>query len=299
MLSVIILTHNESMHIRRAIESVRDIADHIYIVDSGSTDNSIEIAESLGAKTSFHPWLNHATQLNWAIDQLPKDTQWVMRLDADEYIDDELREQIAQRLDGLADDIKGIRIGRRMTFLRRPIYYGGLFPTPVVRFFRYGFGRCENRWMDEHLIIEGNITDFSGELIDDNKNNLGWWTQKHNNYASREAVEMLNQKYNFLPIEGQLDNKHNDQAGRKRWIKNNVYNKISPSLRGALYFIYRYFIRLGFLDGKEGLAFHFLQGFWYRFLVDSKMLEVEMQLRPDYPIKTAIKDILGIDLDQK
>lgn len=298
MLSVIILTKNEQGHIARAIESVRSIAQRIYVVDSGSNDDTIAIAKSYDAIILSNPWRNYATQFNWAIAQLPDDSDWVLRLDADEYVTDELNAEIHQKLNQLPVETKGIIIGRRMTFLRRTIRYGGIFPTQVIRFFRYGYGQCENRWMDEHLLIDGEVEQFSGEIIDDNMNTLTWWTEKHNQYANREAIDMLNQKHHFMGQSNDLEQTKAGQAGRKRWIKNNIYTKIPMGLRPLIYFLYRYIIRLGFLDGKEGFAFHFLQGFWYRYLVDVKIFEVEQHMKKTaLPIETAILDILGITVN--
>ncbi len=299
LLTVVILTKNEEMHIERALNSVQGVADRTFIVDSGSTDKTIEIATAKGASVLLNPWTNHATQFNWALDQLPEDTQWVMRLDADEYVTPTLACEIANDLKALTNDISGVSVGRRMNFLGARVRFGGLFPIRIIRLFRYGRGRCENRWMDEHILVQGPTADFSGEIVDDNLNSLTWWTEKHNAYASREVVDLLNLEYNFMPNETMADLKKGKQAGTKRWLKEKVYSRLPSQLRASLYFFYRFVLRLGFLDSKEGRAFHILQGFWYRYLVDAKMQEVRRHmLAKQKDAQTAIRDVLGIDLQR-
>jgi len=244
-----------------------------------------------------NPWVNYATQFNWALDHLPEGTDWVLRLDADELVTPDLAQEIKRALDGLPDEIEGVYVGRRMTFLGRPMRWGGVFPIRVLRLFRHSKGRCENRWMDEHIQISGRAANFSGEIIDDNQNTLTWWIAKHNEYASREVVDLLNLEFGFMPLETVATLKGGQQTGVKRWLKENVYAHLPGGLRAFVYFLYRYVIRLGFLDGKEGTAFHVLQGFWYRFLVDAKLYEVKKHMRSHgVDVTTAIREVLGIEL---
>ncbi|KFE33431.1 glycosyltransferase family 2 protein [Thioclava atlantica] len=297
MLTVVILTRDEERHIARAIGSVTGIAERIFVADSGSTDRTVTIAEALGAEVRFNPWRNYATQFNWALDQLPQDTEWVLRLDADEIVTPELAREIGAQLAGLGADIDGAWVSRRMTFLGRPIRWGGVFPVRVLRLFRHGRGRCEDRWMDEHVLVSGPTADFSGEIVDDNLNSLTWWTAKHNAYASREVVDLLNLRYRFMTHETVADLRGGKQAEVKRWIKEHLYARLPGGSRAFIYFVYRYFIRLGFLDGREGTAFHVMQGFWYRFLVDAKLFEVERHMqRHGSDAPAAIKAVLGIDV---
>lgn len=297
MLTVVILTFNEAQHVARAIGSVRDIAQRIVVVNSGSTDTTCKIAGDLGAQVLHNPWVNYATQLNWALDQLGDDTDWVLRLDADEIVMPELAAEIGKSITTLDDDIEGVFVSRRMTFLGRPIRHGGLFPIRVLRLFRHGKGRCENRWMDEHIKVEGKTADFHGEIVDDNLSSLSWWTEKHNSYASREVVDILNLEHGFMPHETVASLTGGQQAGVKRWLKERVYARLPGGLRAFAYFFYRYILRLGFLDGREGRAFHILQGFWYRFLVDAKLFEVRKYMtQHDVDVVTAIDKVLGIKL---
>jgi glycosyltransferase involved in cell wall biosynthesis len=296
-LTVMILTKNEERHIARALDSVKDIADRCVLIDSGSTDETVAIAQEKGAQVLVNPWRNYATQFNWGLDQLPTETQWVLRLDADEFVTPELATQISRSLSALDETISGVYVSRRMYFLGRPIRWGGVFPIRVLRLFRHRQGRCENRWMDEHVIVDGAVADLSGEIIDDNRQSLSWWTEKHNAYASREVVDLLNLEFGFMPHETVANLSSGKQAGIKRWVKESVYARLPGGFRAFLYFLYRYLFRLGFLDGKEGAAFHILQGFWYRYLVDMKYHEVKtyMDRHQTDPV-AAIAAVLAIEL---
>ncbi len=290
MITVIILTFNEEIHIARALKSVSEIAQRVVVVDSGSTDETRKIAADLGAEVLQNPWTNHASQFNWALDQLKDDSNWILRLDADEIVTPALANEISNSLEKLHHDVAGVTIGRTITFLGRPIRHGGVFPIKVLRLFRNGRGRSENRWMDEHIKVAGETVDFNGEIVDDNLNSLTWWTQKHNNYASREAIDLLNLEHQFMPSDAADSFKGGQQAGAKRWIKERIYARLPGGVRAFAYFFYRYVIRLGFLDGREGAAFHFLQGFWYRFLVDAKLHEVRA-----YMAKHKVDPVTAVD----
>lgn len=297
LLSVVILTKNEELHIERALDSVQSIADRVFVIDSGSIDRTVELASARGATVLHKPWVNYATQFNWALDQLPQDTQWVLRLDADEIVTSSLALEIAGKLHQLASDVDAVYVGRRMNFLGERVRFGGLFPIRIIRLFRHGRGRCENRWMDEHILVEGATAEFAGEIVDDNRNSLTWWTEKHNAYASREVVDLLNLEHGFMASETVADLKGGREPGIKRWLKEKVYARLPAQFRASLYFFYRFFLRLGFLDTSGGRAFHMLQGFWYRYLVDAKLQEVRKHMRDTQKdAKTAIRDVLGIDL---
>lgn len=296
-LTAIILTLNEACHLPRCIASLRGVADRLLVVDSGSTDDTVAIATAAGARVIQRAWVNHAAQFNWALSQLDPDADWILRIDADEYLTPVLAEEIRERLPGLGADIEGVIIGRRMTFQGRLIRFGGLFPVRVLRLFRSGRGACENRWMDEHIKVMGRTVNFRGELIDDNLNTLTWWTNKHNHYASREAIDLLNLEYGFMPRDSVASVFGGSQAGLKRWLKEAVYARLPGEARAFGYFFYRYIVRGGFLDGRAGAAFHVLQGFWYRYLVDAKVTEVKRVMREQsVDARTAIMRVLGISI---
>lgn len=291
-LTVIILTCNEAMHIARAILSVRDVADRILVVDSGSTDGTVQIAARHGAKVLRHGWVNHAVQFNWALDQITDTPGWVLRLDADEVMTQTLADEIRA---GLPEDVDGYYIGRGIKFMGQLVRHGGICRTPTLRLFRNGRGRCEALWMDEHIVVSGPTGHLRGQVIDDNRHPLDWWVQKHNGYASREVVDVLNAEFGFLPCAGVLPG--HGRAAAKRWVKRHIYARLPAGLRAGGYFFYRYVLRLGFLDGRRARSFHVLQGFWYRYLVDAKLGEVRRYMAANgaSPV-TAIKDVLGIDV---
>lgn len=295
-LTVIILTLNEARHLPRCLESVKKACGSIFVVDSFSTDDTVRIGQSYGAKVLQRPFVNYALQFNWALSQLDENVEWVLRLDADETLSSTLVAEILARLPAMGSHVDGVVCGRRMIFQGKLIRFGGVSPIRVLRIFRNGRGWCENRWMDEHVKVDGAIEDFRGDIIDDNLNSLTWWTAKHNHYASREAVDLLNLKYRFMPHDSVAGLRHS-QAGVKRWIKESVYARLPRGFRASAYFFYRYVVRLGFLDGPSGTAFHFLQGFWYRYLVDAKIAEVERYIKTHAcePLD-AIEQVLEINL---
>ena len=296
-LVAVILTLDEEIHIARCIASVKDVASEVLVVDCYSTDGTLEIAGALGARIIQHQWVNHAVQFNWALTQLDAATEWVMRIDADEVLTPELASEMRARLQSLSPEIDGVYWGRRMTFQGRLIRHGGVFPVQVLRLFRYGRGRCENRWMDEHIRVAGPTVDFAGEMIDDNLQSLTWWTDKHNKYASREAVDLLNLEFHFMPHDTVASLRSGKQVEIKRWLKERVYAICPRGIRALGYFLYRYVLRLGFLDGQAGTAFHFLQGFWYRYLVDAKVTEVKRYMvEHNVDIKLAMARVLGVKI---
>ncbi len=279
--SVLILTFNEELHIERCIKSLQPFAKNIFIVDSYSTDKTVEIAESLGAKVYQNKWVNYAIQYQWGLDNCPIETEWVMRMDSDEYVLPELAKEINVKMDTLEDDVSAIYIKRRVHFMDRWIKHGSYYPIWLLRIWQFKQGKIEERWMDEHIkLSSGKTVQFENDLVDDNKNNLTWWTDKHNNYATREAVDILNIIYGFKKYDEVEPNLTGTQEQRKRWLKIR-YASLPLFLRPVLYFTWRYFFKLGFLDGKPGLVWHFLQGGWYRFLVDAKINEIYFKAGKD------------------
>ena len=292
-LSVIILTYNEQQHIERCINSIKNFAKDIYVVDSFSQDKTVEIAKKNGAIVLQNKWPdNHSIQFNWALENCNITTKWVMRLDADEVVSPELSEEINVEL--LKDNnIKGYILKRGHIFLGKKMLHGGNYPIKLLRIWKYGFGYCEDKLMDEHIVLNGDYETkiLSGSFWDKNLNGIAWWTEKHNSYSTKEAIMQLRNK--------SCHNVNNKQSGlkSKRFLKYLVYEKLPKSLRAFIYFNYRYFVRLGFLDGYQGLVWNFLQGFWYRFLVDVKVYEIEKKAKKNnLTIKEVVKNEHGIDL---
>lgn len=279
-LAVVILTLNEARHIGRALDSVATIASQVFVIDAGSTDDTAAIAKARGAIVLTNPWTNHAAQVRWALEHAPITADWVMRLDADEIIGPDLAEAIAKRLDALPADVCGVNFKRRYVFMGRWIKHGGLYPAVFLRLWRRGQAMVEDRWMDEHMaLLQGRAVTFDGEFADINLNNLSYWVDKHNKYATSEAVEVLAKRYALFERKTNAGLDASPQAARKRLIKEKLYNHLPLGVGPLGYFAYRYLFQLGFLDGPEGLIFHGLQGFWYRFLVDAKRAEFDRALR--------------------
>lgn len=293
-LTVIILTKNEEKNIAKCIQSFRGAAKRFVIVDSFSTDRTEEICRQLndrlspqGISVDFYEnaWVNYAAQLNWGIDHTNITTAWSMRMDADEELLPELAEEIKEKLTDtsvVTGDVNGIILRRRLIFMGRFIRHGGRYPEYLLRIWRTGKARCEQKAMDEHMILtQGRTVTFRNDLQDNNQKDLEWWTAKHNWYSNREVLdhqEFLEKLDKNADAGGKtLENggSSTPQAAHKRRIKNGGYYRLPRFFRAHLYFIYRYYIRLGFLDGPEGRIFHFLQAYWYRFLVDAKMYECE------------------------
>ena len=281
-ISVLILTLNEELHIERCIRSLLPFSEEIFIIDSYSTDKTVEIAESLGVKVYQNRWPgNHAAQFQWGLENCLIETEWVMKMDSDEYVLPELSDEINAKMRMIDDDVSGIYIKRRVYFMERWIKHGGYYPTWLLRIWKFSKGEMEQRWMDEHIkLSSGKSIQFEHDLVDDNKNNLTWWTQKHNDYATREAVDLLNIIYGFKKYDEVRPDLMGTQEQRKRWLKIR-YASLPLFLRPVLYFTLRYFFQLGFLDGKPGLVWHFLQGGWYRFLVDAKINEIYFKAGKD------------------
>lgn len=295
-LAVVILTYNEEMHIERAIKSVQSIASEIFVIDSGSKDATVKIAQKNGATVLYHPFINQAKQFNWALDNAPITASWIMRLDADEIIESDLALEIQQKIPQLDANIVGINLKRKHIFMDRWVRFGGRYPLILMRIWRTGYGRVEDRWMDEHVVISsGETTTFDGGFADHNLNDLTFFTDKHNKYATREAIEVLNHKYQLFNQDKSLNSDSTSfQASFKRNIKEKIYNKLPFTLSAFAYFIWRYIFQLGFLDGRSGLTYHFLQGYWYRFLVGAKIMELENAIEGMTDKREIIKKISNL-----
>lgn len=300
-ISAIILTYNEEKNIETCLKSLEGLVENIFIVDSYSDDLTVEIASMYTDKIFQHPFENYAKQLNWALKNLPINTEWVMRIDADERVMPALRGELLNQMYKLDSDITGLYIKVRVYFMGRWMKHGGTHPVWHLRIWRKDKAYCEERWMDEHMkVIEGKLSFFESDIIDENRKKLHWWIGKHNNYATREAIDILNLGYGFINYDETIPPRlFGRQEQRKRWIKEKIYANMPLFIRPILYFIYRYTIQLGFLDGKEGLIWHVLQGFWYRFLVDSKVYEIKRRARSEgKSAREVISEIYGIKFEK-
>lgn len=298
-LTVVILTKNEEKNLRKCIESFRGIAKRFVVVDSFSTDGTELLCKQLnselqkiGSKLDFYQnkWIDYATQLNWGLTKTSITTEWSMRMDADEELMEDLVLEIETELPKLKSVINGVILRRRVYFMGRWIKYGGRYPELLLRIFRTGKAACEQKIMDEHMILsEGQTVEFKNDLIDNNTKDLEWWTNKHNWYSNREVLDyQMVEKNSLIKTELVENSVSSKQAKFKRRVKNKGYYQMPKFFRAHMYFIYRYYIKLGFLDGPEGKIFHFLQAYWYRFLVDAKMYECEKfekEMKPQGDLK--------------
>lgn len=276
-IAAIILTKNEEKHIARCINSLKGICNEIFVIDSLSTDRTCEIAEELGAKVYKNPWKNYATQFNYGVYQCPIQSEWIWRIDADEFLEGNIGIAVKNALSNCSADVNGIYVRKRIDFMGKPLLHGGWYPSYHLKIFRKGHGDCENRWMDEHIrIFDGTtITIEEGNQVDANLNDLTWWTEKHNGYATREMVDMLMMEYGMDAKAQEVTPKFfGTEEQRKRWLKIK-YIKTPLFIRPFINFFLRYILKRGFLDGKEGFLWHILQGFWYRMLVDAKIFEIK------------------------
>ena len=293
-ITAIILTNNEEKHIERCINSLRTTITKIVVIDSFSTDSTLQILKKHNIEFYQKEWLNYSSQLNWGIDKANINTEWVLRIDPDEIPSENFKKNIKTYLESLSDKTCGVSIIRRLNFFEKEINFGGDFPQRGVRLWRNGKGRCENTWSDEHIVIDGLIEITELDIIDKNINNINWWTDKHNRFATREMIEF------FLNNERmKQDNKLKLEKREmlKKKLKFNIYYKFPMFLRPFLFFIYKYFFRLGFLCGWQGFLWCFLQGFWYRVLVDIKILELKKIIKKnDINFKEAIKIEYGFDI---
>ena len=272
-IAVIILTKDEKLHIGRCLERIAALSPRqVFVVDCFSTDGTQRIVEEWQndktGQTHFiisvaeHEWPGlYAVQFNWALDNLPIETKWVLRLDADEYLTPETVERLKEELPKLPDDVSGLTLELKRRFMGGEIRHG-TNGIRLLRIFKHGIGRCEERAMDEHIVLsEGRCIDFNGTFYDDNLNTFEWWQEKHRGYAKREAMDAISLFNNPERLK-------NPSATDRKKIK---YYKLPRYFRAIAYFCIRYFLKLGFLDGLAGFRWHFWQGLWYRWIVDREI----------------------------
>lgn len=274
--SAVVLTYNEERNIGPCLTSIRDLVDEIFVVDSGSTDDTLSLVQEFTDKIVYHPFENYSQQRNWAQANLPFANRWVFHLDADERVTAELGRSLTTFFASKQHEhIEGLLVSRRTVFWGRPIWHGGHYPAHHLRIFRRDKGRCEDRLYDQHFIVDGKIQRISGDLVDVITSDLTTWTVRHAQWGRLEALEQLtaNSENDGRQV---APNINGNPIERRRWLRS-FYGRAPLFLRSFGYFIYRYFIRLGFLDGPEGLVFHFLQGCWFRFYVDAKIFELRQQ----------------------
>jgi glycosyltransferase involved in cell wall biosynthesis len=267
-LSIVILTYNSEQTIENTLIAAGRVSDDIHVVDSFSTDNTLSLSGQHGAHFVHHEFVNYSRQRNWAIEHLPLKHEWELHVDADEI----LSEQLILELNALkathCSDIQGYFIPRLVRFLGRPIRHGGMYPIWHMRLFRRGHGRCEDREYDQHFIVHGRTSKLRGAMIDDIKMPLREWVNRHNQWSDAEVRELL-RRSRITQVRARLTG---NPIEIKRYLRAR-YLALPPFSRALLFFLYRYLVRFGWLDGTPGLIFFVLQTFWFRFLIDSKLYE--------------------------
>ena len=267
-LSVIVLTQDEEHHIEACLASVAGWVAEIHVVDSGSTDRTLEIARRFTNQIHHHPFDHYSQQRNWALEHLPLKGEWLLQLDADHRVSSELRAVLEARFArGIAPETNGFLIPRRTVFMKRWIRHGGHYPVYQAVLFRRGRGRCEQRGYDQHYLVEGQVELLPADIIDEFNEPLSRFVERHRRWAAQEALEIRSGRTdaqvkplrNGTPIE------------QRRWMRQRYY-ALPPFARAFGYFFWRYFWKRGFLDGVPGLVFHSVQGLWFRLLVDRELL---------------------------
>jgi glycosyltransferase involved in cell wall biosynthesis len=270
--TVVILTRNEEVNLPSALRSVVGWAHEAVVLDSMSTDATESVARAGGARFLTREFDNYSAQRNFALREVPIATDWVLFLDADEWLPDALKAEIAEVVNSAPNE-DGFLVKYRLIWLGHWVRHG-YYPTWLLRLVRRSAARCESREVNEHIVVEGAVGRLRHDFIHEDRKPLSEWIAKHNTYAGREARLLLEAEQQAGRLEASLTG---TQAERKRWVRARVWNRLPPLLRPLLYFFYRYFLRGGFLDGRAGLVFHFLQGLWYPFLIDAKYLELRMK----------------------
>ena len=271
-LAVVILTHNEEANIAQALDSVVGWADEVWVLDSHSTDRTVEIAEEHGAKVAFKSFVSFPDQRNYALRELPIRSEWVLFVDADEWITPELRRSMDGALAGKPKE-NGFYIKRRFVWMGRWLKRG-YYPTWLLRLLRRSAAQCERRSVNEHFVVEGVTGRLEGDIVHEDRGGLDSWLVKHVGYAEKEARERVREE--SLRPAGRL---LGSQADRKRWVRENIWNRLPLFVRPFLYYFYRYFITGAFLEGYPALTYHFLQALWYPFLIDMHTLRLRREGR--------------------
>lgn len=274
-LATIVLTYNEESNLQPCLESLQGLRHSVYVVDSGSTDRTVEIARAYDGHVLQHPFESHARQWAWALAQLD-DVEWVLGLDADQRLTAELRDTIASLFDARGSAKRsaydGFYVNRRQIFRGQWIRHGGYYPKYLLKLFRLRKVRLDERdLMDHHFYVPGRVGQLTGDLIENNlkEADISFWIVKHVRYADQHAREELARRADARPwlIQPTL---FGTPDQRTVWLKR-LWFHLPLYTRPFGYFIYRYVFQRGFLDGKQGFIFHFLQAFWYRLLVDIRI----------------------------
>lgn len=269
--TVIILTYNSEQDIRLCLESVADLADEIFIVDSFSTDHTLEIARLFTSNIYQHQFENFAKQRMWGLENLPIRNEWILHLDADERFMPELSMEVCQVIDNNGNGIDAYYIKRRFYFLGKWLRYGSNYPMPEIRLFRKHLIRVIDACPREYVAVRGKVGTLRHDMIHENNRGLSAWVTKANMLAEWDAVELITSQGAIRLNSASTD--EYVELRRSRWLRQAVWNKLPMFVRPFFLFIVRYVFQLGFLDGAPGLVYAVLKHFWYPFLISAQYYE--------------------------
>ena len=271
--SIIILTFNEELNITDCLNSIKNISNDIVVLDSFSTDRTIEICKNYNCRLFQNKFYNHAQQINWGLDEIKFKNDWILRLDADERIPTNLANEILELEPPV--DVYGFYLNKKMYWMKKWLRFGRMYPHYILRLFRQDSGKYEQK-TEEHLVVKGKCIYLKNDFYEDNiQNDITYFTNKHMYTAEGEVKEIIEVIKSESEIKPKL---FGNKVERTRWLKIKAYNNFPLFLRPFLYFVYRYIFCLGFLDGLPGLTYHFLQAFWYRFYIDTRLYEIKNNL---------------------
>jgi glycosyltransferase involved in cell wall biosynthesis len=277
-ISVLVLTFNEEANVESCLRSVCGWANDIRVLDSGSTDRTLSICAGFGVTSTFHPYVDHRSQMSWGITEMPWRHDWLLLLDADNVVTPELKREIGAVLANDDPAFNGYYNPHEHYFRNRRIR--GL-KANWLRLVRRSRVRVDDsELVDFRLVVEGQTRTLKGAIIENNEkeNDIDFWIDKHQRFAKRMAAEEVLRRKHLLNWSTDLRPRlFGNSDERMIWLKNCWYH-MPLYVRPILFFVYRYFLRLGFLDGWNGLVYHVFQAFWFRLLVDVNISEIRRDI---------------------
>jgi glycosyltransferase involved in cell wall biosynthesis len=267
--AIIILTLNEEVNIGVCLKSVCGWAKQVFVLDSFSTDDTVAIARRFDCQVVQNAYSVEFAQRNWALDNLPIETEWIFYLDADEWMTTELKEELDAVIRANPPE-NGFLLRWRFIWMGKWIRRG-YYPKWLLRLVRRDKARWERREINPHLMVTGPTGRLKNDFIHDNQKGIADWTAKHIVYARREAEQLLKSGAQPEYLNARF---WGTQAQRVRWLRVKVYNRLPPLVRPMLYFFYRLILRGGFLDGWRAIIYHFLHALWCPLLIDLFYLEM-------------------------
>ncbi len=282
-ITALVMTKNEDKNLEACLSSICEFVEKIILIDSSSTDNTLNIAQKYNCEIYNFDSPFQSKLMQWALKNCKIDTEWIVRVDADERWTEKGFEELAIHIQ--KKDVNGLYISRKVFFMQKWLRYGGMYVNGFLVVFRKGTATMEDKIMDEHFKVEGKVINTNIDIIEanyDRQENIGLWTEKHNRYSTREAISFLTRKYNLDKQGNNIGNFFGSRIERKRWFKEHFFYKMPYFIRPFLYFIFRFFIQLAFLDGTPGFIHAILQAFWYRLLVDTKIYQIEKLAKTEH-----------------